>query len=83
VLEITPFSEVARRKSFPHYEAKTETQINMLASAQKFALAVTHPSSTARGLVMTGMPGIGKTHLSIAVANYAADHGQKVLFVGQ
>ena len=35
------------------------------------------------GIILSGSPGIGKTHLSVAVAKYVANHGKIVTFVDE
>lgn len=83
IKQITTFSVESRGKSFKDYEVTNPAQNEMLSVAKKFASAVCSNSDTPIGLIMTGMPGIGKTHLSIAVADYAARHGLKVIFVDE
>ncbi|GEM_PF-3942901 len=81
VKQITAITVETRNKSFSDYEVKTTEQDAMLLAAMKFTVAACSARSTAIGFVMTGMPGVGKTHLSIAVANQVAKNGLKVVFV--
>ncbi len=83
VKHITTFTMESRGKTFDDYKATTQAQIDMLSIAKKFALTVCNSRNAHVGLVMTGMPGIGKTHLSVAVADYVAKHSLKVAFVDE
>ncbi|OGT46752.1 MAG: hypothetical protein A3E83_03615 [Gammaproteobacteria bacterium RIFCSPHIGHO2_12_FULL_41_20] len=81
VHQVTSFPAESRGKSFANYAVTQPVQAQMLTVAQQFAAALCNNKQEARGLILTGMPGIGKTHLSIAVATYAAQHGRRVLFI--
>lgn len=83
VKQITTFSVETRGKSFADFKATNPTQMAMLSNAKKFALSVCSERDAFVGFVMTGMPGIGKTHLGVAVADFAAQQGKKVLFVDE
>jgi len=54
----------------------------MLSVARKFVAAVVDRARDQPvGLVMTGLPGIGKTHLCVAAAEQAAEAGANVLLL--
>lgn len=81
VRTIAPFSSETKYKDFSNYEAKTELQRKLVSAAKKFTHTVVnrkekHPV----GFIMTGSPGIGKTHLSVAIAKMAAKYGANVCF---
>ena len=82
VRTVTSFSMEDMNSCFGDYEVTNETQEKMLASARKFANAVVlRQKEEPIGLVMTGLPGIGKTHLCVATAKFVAKAGGNVLFI--
>ena len=82
VRTVTPFSAENADKLFSNYREDNADQRQLALTARKFAKAVTMRSDTKPiGLVMTGLPSIGKTHLSVAIAKLAASMGADVLFL--
>lgn len=63
---------------FENYEPKNESQKELLSWAQKL---ITYEGPKACGLFITGSVGVGKTHISIAIAKKLQQAGQKVLFI--
>ncbi|MBQ3928515.1 MAG: ATP-binding protein [Clostridia bacterium] len=55
-----------------------ETMSKVLAFCRKYAL---HFSLNSRSLLFQGGPGLGKTHLSLAIAKHAIDNGYGVIYV--
>lgn len=52
----------------------------VLAAAKEFAEEFGSPEATAKNLLLVGGPGIGKTHLSTAVARRVIERGYDVLY---
>jgi DNA replication protein DnaC len=76
------FSAETSNASFDNYERLSEQQILMYDKMKKFALKTVtkRPEYGPIGLILGGTPGIGKTHLSVAVANFVSKHNLKVTF---
>jgi len=76
------FSAETSNASFDNYERLSEQQILMYDKMKKFALkTVTKTTEYGPiGLILGGTPGIGKTHLSVAVANFVSKYNLKVTF---
>ena len=71
---------------FDHFESGSPQNELMKLTAQKFTHAVINSLDEAQykkpmGLFLTGSPGIGKTHLCIAVAKKAAEYGVNTLYI--
>ena len=71
---------------FDHFEPGSPQQELMQLTALKFTHAVINNLGEARhkkpmGLFLTGSPGIGKTHLCVAVAKKAAEYGVNTLYI--
>ncbi len=66
--------------TFETYDPNTENQKEMLSLAKKFANHVINKTEKA-GLIMTGQPGIGKTHLTHAIIKQVAKSGKKVCYL--
>jgi len=66
--------------TFETYAPDTEDQKEMLSLAKKFANHVINKAETA-GFIMTGQPGIGKTHLTHAIIKQVAASGKKVCYL--
>ena len=71
--------------SFGNYKIDNELRTMLHEKSRQFAEAVikqkNKPKKETLGLIMTGTAGIGKTHLSTAVAKAVSATGLKVLFV--
>jgi len=83
---ITPFSAETIDKTFDNYTRVNEFTDNLFNITLKFAKVVTHTGINQEinkpiCLILSGVPGIGKTHLSVSVAKYASTHNKTVLFV--
>lgn len=76
------FSAETSNASFDNYEKLSEQQILMYDKMKKFALKTVtkRPEYGPIGLILGGTPGIGKTHLSVAVANFVSKYNLKVTF---
>jgi DNA replication protein DnaC len=76
------FSAETSNASFDNYERLSEQQILMYDKMKKFALKTVtkKPEYGPIGLILGGTPGIGKTHLSVAVANFVSKYNLKVTF---
>jgi len=76
------FSAETSDASFDNYERLSEQQILMYDKMKKFALKTVtkKPEYGPIGLILGGTPGIGKTHLSVAVANFVSKYNLKVTF---
>jgi DNA replication protein DnaC len=76
------FSAETSNASFDNYERLSEQQILMYDKMKKFALKTVtkRPEYGPIGLILSGTPGIGKTHLSVAVANFVSKHNLYVTF---
>ena len=82
----SPFTVEHADADFDRFESFSSQQKSMKTTALKFTHAVidgtVEPShKKPMGLFLTGMPGVGKTHLCVAVAKKAAEHGVKTLYI--
>ena len=82
----SPFPSENLDADFDHFEPGSPQQELMKLTALKFKHAVINNLGEARhkkpmGLFLTGSPGIGKTHLCVAVAKKAAEHGVNTLYI--
>lgn len=78
------FSNETKGKDFSNYIIQTDTQRKMLSIVKKFTQAVVNRKENQPiGLVLSGSPGIGKTHLCVAAAKYSAQSGVDVLFIDE
>ena len=82
----SPFPSENLDADFDHFEPGSPQQELMKLTALKFTHAVINNLGEARhkkpiGLFLTGAPGIGKTHLCVAVAKKAAEHGVNTLYI--
>lgn len=68
-------------RSFENYRAETDAQQRALEISQRFANHFSQFKRTGAGLIMTGRPGTGKTHLACAIANQLVGAGSSVLFI--
>ena len=79
---IIPFSSETQRKDFGNYEITNDIQSRMSKFANSFARKVIAKDDRQPvGLIMTGLPGIGKTHLCVSVAKKVVAAGKNVLFL--
>ena len=82
----SPFTVEHVDSNFDRFQSFSSQQNSMKITALKFTHAVidgtVEPShKKPMGLFLTGLPGIGKTHLCVAVAKKAAEHGVKTLYI--
>ena len=82
----SPFTVEHADSDFGRFQPFSSQQKSMKITALKFTHAVidgtVEPShKKPMGLFLTGMPGVGKTHLCVAVAKEAAEHGVKTLYI--
>lgn len=68
-------------RSFDNYRAETPAQQKALAACQRFAEDFDDYQRTGAGLIMTGRPGTGKTHLACAIANRVIEQGHTSVFI--
>ncbi len=70
--------------TFENYVPKNHEQVVMLESAKKFAdKIVASKKSNFNGFTINGNAGIGKTHLTMAIAKHALHNGLNVAFVDE
>ena len=82
----SPFTVEHVDSDFDRFQSFSSQQNSMKITALKFTHAVVdgtvEPShKKPMGLFLTGLSGIGKTHLCVAVAKKAAEHGVKTLYI--
>lgn len=79
------FSNESKDATFDSFVRTTLLQEDMWNYMLKFSIkVVTQTGGTGPlGIILSGSAGIGKTHLSVAVAKYVANHGKKVTFVDE
>ena len=82
----SPFPSENLDADFDHFESVSSQQELMKLTALKFTHAVINNRDKAQhkkpmGLFLTGSPGIGKTHLCVAVAKKAAEYGVNTLYI--
>lgn len=70
-------------KTFADFQASGLDQRRALDIVQKYAEAITTKNHTGDWLVLTGLPGTGKTLLAAALTRYLAESGQGVLYTTQ
>jgi DNA replication protein DnaC len=66
--------------SFETYKAETPSQQKVLAACQEYAAQWDDVSKTGRNLILCGLFGTGKTHLSISIARVVARRGDLPFF---
>ena len=83
IKQVIPFSAETENKNFSNYNAENEEMENILAISYKFAKHVSSKEQNdyPSGFILTGTPGIGKTHLGVSIAKYASEHNKRVLYV--
>lgn len=68
-------------RTFDNYRAETPAQLKALTACQRFAEDFYGCQRTGAGLIMTGRPGTGKTHLACAIANAVIERGHTSVFI--
>jgi DNA replication protein DnaC len=81
--QVNPIAPENLDKDFSDYEIHSPSHENMKEMALKFADAVSEARSHPIGFIMSGMPGIGKTHLSVSVLKKAQSRGQNILYIDE
>ncbi|WP_206680784.1 ATP-binding protein [Endozoicomonas acroporae] len=85
----SPFPSENLVDDFEHFESASSQQDLMKQTALKFTHSVinnlngTPDKKKPMGLFLTGQPGIGKTHLCVAVARKAAEYGVNTLYINE
>jgi DNA replication protein DnaC len=83
---IVPFSSETKEKTFYNYNIDINNDdtiiLDMYTLFFKYALFVSsHDFKYPSAFVVQGSPGIGKTHLSVAVTKFVCSHNKQVLFI--
>ena len=87
IKNIVEFSIETVDKDFDNYLATIPEQRMLLEFAKKFAYSICYKEeilssiSGPKGCIFSGSPGIGKSHLSVAIAKFVSEHGKHVLFI--
>lgn len=68
-------------RSFANYRAEGEGQQRALEACQRFVARFPELQRSGGGLIMTGRPGTGKTHLACAAGNALLAQGHSVVFL--
>jgi DNA replication protein DnaC len=80
------FSEEQREKTFASYEVETDTQRIIYTNITKFCQGAMQEKAKCRsdrkpiGLAISGVPGIGKSHMTTAAARFLASNGLAVYY---
>ena len=82
---VTQFPKENENSNFASYKTDTDLRKKMAETSKLFAETVIKQNSEgnkeAIGLIMSGLAGIGKTHLSVSTAKAVANAGLNVVFV--
>ena len=68
-------SDSCMNMTFENYECKPEQP-----ETRKVMLEALHASEAGTNLILSGKAGTGKTHLAVAIAIYAMEHGRQAIF---
>ena len=80
--QLTAFSKETSGKDFSNYHPQSPVQAEMMSMVLKLVATVCYKmESEPRALILTGGPGIGKTHLCRAAAGTASAAGIRVLYL--
>jgi len=72
------------KSTFETFIIKTDFQKYIYGCMRKFATKIFNKNKDEPlCIIMTGTPGIGKTHLTISTAKFVSSYGKKVLFIGE
>ena len=83
VIQIYNYPKESDDNTFENYQIKNENQQELLNLSKKFANKVVGQKIQDGPLyfAISGLPGIGKTHLSVSISKYVSKHGKKVIFI--
>ena len=81
--KIYDYPQESRGNLFENYTALLPEQQELLNLSKKFANKVVgqRKQDGPFFFVISGSPGIGKTHLSVSISKYVSDYGKKVIFI--
>ena len=86
---LIPFTRETENKTFENYNRSSSELESLFQTALKFAQAIIINENSRvelkrpLGLLISGNPGIGKTHLSVSIGKYINQYGKKLLFVDE
>lgn len=83
ILENSGISEEFRRRQFENFDySKNKDVLNAYVMAKSYAKNFDEVSSTSsHSIIFMGRSGVGKTHLSLGIANYLMNNGVGVLYM--
>ncbi len=82
IINVIPFSSENANKNFDNYVTDNSKKVEILDFVKRFALEVASTNNSfPRGCILTGTPGIGKTHLSVGTAKFVSQYNKRVLYV--
>ena len=86
---LIPFTRETENKTFENYNRSSPELESLFQTALKFAQAIIINENSRvelkrpLGLLISGNPGIGKSHLSVSIGKYINQYGKKLLFVDE